>query len=140
MSTEPNFTEIKNNQESFGIYVPDGGFERFKKYINEKLAGKTITSYQDFLKHVGNIKTGVILTSNASVFKNRVDYDKIYRALYPNNVEESTEKPLEELSDDDKKKQMENDKQKENDNHVGGKRTRRNKKSKKARKTYRRRK
>ena len=73
MSTQPNFTEIKNNQESFGIYVPDGGFERFKKYINEKLAGKTITSYQDFMKHVGNIQRDVKTTSNAYVFSDEVE-------------------------------------------------------------------
>jgi hypothetical protein len=129
MSTQPDFTEIRNNPESFGIYAPDGGVESFEAYINNKLAGKRITSYQEFMKHVGNIARGVISTRNAYVFSNGVEYQKIYDALYPNNGEAPTEKHLKELSDDDKKKQME--KNKSNYNNVGGKRSRRNKKSRK---------
>lgn len=122
---QPDFTIIDQSQGKYGIYEYDGSFKNFKEYITLKLSGQSITSYQDFLRHVGNLKT-IKNDKNVPVFSSTIDYESIYKALYPDNTD------VVNITDEEKK------------SLVGGKqkrqrKTRKSKKSRKPRKTHRRR-
>jgi hypothetical protein len=128
---QPDFTYIREHPTKYGIHDIDA----FVDDITLKLSGQSITSYQDFLQHVGNLKK-IKNDKTVPVFSSTINYESIYKALYPDN------NAIDTRIDDIDTRDTRTDEEKKL--FVGGKRkrqrkTRKSKKSRKPRKTHRRR-